>query len=276
MPRKGENAALGRWVKWQRWNRTLLDRGESSVLTKRKIKLLNSINFNWGYQRVQTNTAPPKPAETEVPIEPLPYMPTETKSSAKVLIEPLPYMSTETKSSTINQDERQHVVSPPFPISSFESRMTNSSGDDRASFSSRFGGSTNFFGQEINASSLFNRNQANFVRPSMSPFEGDYDRFDRQATDSSNAFELNFRIQAFQNRTNFMRNNFQGMHRPNDVPMMRPSFKDQMNTGMPAVTKCWKCSVCRYASFDTYEDALAHENNCNGYPEGSFCRACAA
>ena len=73
VPRKGKDAALGRWVKWQRWNRTLLDRGESSVLTKRKIKLLNSIGFSWGYQRVppQKKTITAKP---EMSIEPLPYM----------------------------------------------------------------------------------------------------------------------------------------------------------------------------------------------------------
>lgn len=277
MPRSGPNAALGRWVKWQRWNRTLLDRGESSVLTKRKIKLLNSLNFSWGYQKVQTSKATPsKPAETEVSIEPLPYMPTETKPSAKESIEPLPFMPTESNTSSIvNHDERQHVVSPPFSTLSFENRLAKSTQDDRSSFFSRLEGSTNTFGQQVKASRFYNRNQANFSRPSMSPFEGDYERFDRQTT----AYELNLRIQAYQNR-NCMPNNFQGMPRPNEDPMMQASFKvgaDQMNFGNHvAVTKCWKCSVCRYASFDTYEEALAHENNCNGYPEGSFCRACAA
>lgn len=264
MPRKGKDAALGRWVKWQRWNRTLLDRGESSVLTKRKIKLLNSIGFSWGYQRVP----PQKKTSTE-----------SSSSDIDVTIEPLPYMPSETVASTSTKPNARHVVSPPFSASSLQNHVTNNLRDDRASFSSRYGEPNNFFNHQVNHTHTSNHHQINFVRPSMSPFEDESDNFDRQDTDLSNAFEYS-QFQGY-NMDPMSNHNFQGVHGSRDfTQMMNGSFKinsDEMFIGRHVATsKRWKCSVCRYASFDTFDEALTHENSCNGLAEGSFCRACAA
>jgi hypothetical protein len=263
-------------VKWQRWNRTLLDRGESSVLTKRKIKLLNSLNFSWGYQRVPpqkkpSDSATSTPLEAVVSVEPMPFMP-----GAEDPIEPLPFMPVESvSSSSIKQKERQHVVSPPFSAPSLKNHMTNSIREDRVTSASIFRDTASFFGRQVNTSSLFHHNQASFARPSMSPF--DNERFDRKVTQSPNPFEFQPRLQG-----DFAMNmNLQVNYMPNGfLPMVEDPFKinvGHMGGGRHvAVSKCWKCSVCRFASFDTYEEALNHENSCNGFPEGSFCRACAA
>lgn len=256
VPRTGKDAALGRWVKWQRWNRTLLDRGESSVLTKRMIKLLNSVGFSWGYQRVPPQKKTSNVSASDMSIEPLPYMPSESSSS-----------------SSTDHEERKHVVSPPFPAPR----------DDRSSFSSRFSESNSYLNQGSNTNA-FNHNQVSFNRPSMSPLEEDYDTFSRHDTSSSNSvYDLPSRFQQGGHIMDRMpSNNFRGMQRPNNFPpMMEDPFKfnsNQINSGRHiAVSKVWKCSVCRYASFDTYDDALTHENRCNGFPEdANFCRACAA
>lgn len=249
VPRTGKDAALGRWVKWQRWNRTLLDRGESSVLTKRKIKLLNSVGFSWGYQRV-----PPKKKKacsgstSDISIEPLPYLPTESSLS-----------------SSTNYESRKHVVSPPTQK------------DGGSPPPPRFSESNSIFNQESNAH-IMNYNQA-----SLNPFEDECDKFNTHDNASSNIFHFQSRFHQGDHVINRMAmNTFQRMQRSDNFPVtIEDSFKlnsNQTNSGRHvAVSKVWKCSVCRYASFDTYDDALTHENNCNGFPEdANFCRACAA
>jgi hypothetical protein len=77
-------------------------------------------------------------------------------------------------------------------------------------------------------------------------------------------------------------NMFRGMNLMNAFPpVMEGLFKMQGSNQIGtrryvAARGNWKCSVCRFASFDTFEEALAHENNCNGFPEGNICRARAA
>ncbi|KAL3785476.1 hypothetical protein HJC23_008286 [Cyclotella cryptica] len=264
VPRKGKDAALGRWVKWQRWNRTLLDRGESSVLTKRKIKLLNSIGFSWGYQRVP----PQKKVITSVTSEPS--------------IEPLPYMAEDLMAPTSSAEpiSRNHVVSPPFSAASLKSVVDNSESGAVPTLPSRYGESSGFVNHEVDVSRQFN--QVNFVRSrTMSPVEEDSVRFDKQIAPIFKSFDLPTQFQGYVMEP-VPENIFHGMNAMNAFqPVMEGLFKMQGSSQVGtrrfvASRGNWKCSVCRYASFNTFEEALAHENNCNGFPEGSICRACAA
>ena len=55
-----------------------MDRGESSMIDKRRLRLLNAINFDWGYQRVS-----PKKQDilTKGQDYPVPYVPALTEKS---------------------------------------------------------------------------------------------------------------------------------------------------------------------------------------------------
>jgi len=264
VPRKGKDAALGRWVKWQRWNRTLLDRGESSVLTKRKIKLLNSIGFSWGYQRVPPQKKGNSKVASDESIDPFPYVPEELM---------LPTSSTEPFS-------RNHVVSPPFSAASLKNAVDISTKLGAPALSSRYDESINFINRKVDVPSEFN--QVNFVRPhTMSPLEEDSVRFERQDTATLKSIDFPKQFQGYVMEP-VPENMFRGMNMMNAFPpVMEGLFKMQGSNqiGMRryvATRGNWKCSVCRFASFDTFEEALAHENNCNGFPEGNICRACAA
>ena len=283
VPRKGKDVALGRWVKWRRWNRTLLDRGESSVLTKRKIKLLNSIGFSWGYQRVppQKKTITAKP---EMSIEPLPYM----------LAEAMVPASTEPSS--------RNIITPPTDAPSFRNAIQSNSVFDDAAFSSRYEESNSFVKEEVHDVSFNHHHPIVSRHATMSPLDDESVSFDRQDNTSPT-----FNFAPTQNQGYVVEplpNNMFGMNPimntsnmigSNDFPRLNSSNMNVMNSFPPmmesrlkqeveqmsmnrhiAPSRVWKCSVCRFASFDTFDEALAHENNCNGFPEGSYCRACAA
>lgn len=172
---------------------------------------------------------------------------------------------------------RNHVVSPPFSASSLKNAIDNRASMAAPTLSSTYGESNSFINHEVDVLREFN--QVKFVRPStMSPLEEESARFERQTDPILKSIDFRSQFQGYVMEP-VPENIFHGMNP--FQPMMEGILKMQGSTqiGMRRYVASrgnWKCSVCRYASFDTFEEALTHENNCNGFPEGSICRACAA
>ena len=165
-------------------------------------------------------------------------------------IEPLPFMPTKpTTSESIEENERAHVVSPQFLSLPLTNQVDDSTWRDQPSYST-YKWFNDFTGQEDAAPVKFNHEHVNFAIPSMASFAQDSEGYGRRDTVCSNESFQSF------------------------CPSNGGSMSKQVDT--PRSITVWKCSVCRYAAFDTYDEALAHENNCADLYEGNFCRACAA
>ena len=218
------------------------------MLTKERIGLLNSLGFSWGHQR--------PPQETNIQVSSI----EESQS-----IEPLPFRPTRSPTSN-EENERTHVVSPQFSSLPLMDQLGDTTWRDRLPFSTytRF---NDFVGNEATAPIRFNHD-VNFAIPPS--FGEDYKRYSKQGTECSN--------ESFQSLNSSNGGSMtKGIQGAGDFAQSMESsskFNQEMATG--SCLTVWKCSVCRYAAFDTYDEALAHENNCTDLYEGNFCRACAA
>lgn len=221
------------------------------MLTKERIGLLNCLGFSWGHQR------PPQEKNIQV-----------SSSDESQSIEPLPFRPTRSPTSN-EENERTHVVSPQFSSLPMMDQLEDTTWRDRPPFST-FKGFHDFVGQEVTAPIQFNREQVNFAIPSMPSFEEYSKRYSKQGTECSN--------ESFQSLNSSNGGSMtKGIQGAGDFALSMGSsskFNQEMGTG--SCLTVWKCSVCRYAAFDTYDEALAHENNCTDLYEGNFCRACAA
>jgi hypothetical protein len=275
VPRKGKSAALGRWVKWQRWNRTLLDRGESSVLNKAKIKLLNALGFNWGYQRVPAKKKHIAASENgnppHLPCVPLELSPPRTSIMVSnddfntlpnhALGYSNPFDCTDIRSTTVHQGINMQIG-----MQESYKRSTSSFDDSTTGYCRRDTGSTN-------TSSLEN-----------------FPRYTMRGNDEVYAPSISREHSTFSNGIQTLIST--SINKSRDYPLIDQNYKMQVwnqpqhqqqgthnaNVSSPG----WKCSVCRVASFQTYKEALTHENDCTGVPATKgylgdlMCRACAA
>ena len=255
MPRNYlSNPALGRWVKWQRYNRTLLDRGESSVLDKRRIKLLNAIDFSWGYQRV-----PPKKqnhAATEQN-QPVPYIPVENSTSRNYKIALRANAShsvrpvLERSNPSISSFDASYSEPMQYDIDAHRS-VENSPNTMSSEFDDA---NLNYFGKRNNSANvgIDDFSHVNSTTVEFKPIKGRY------AENIENAL--------------FFFNPF-------DCPNTEYSSSLEIWSNQNSHTKRgyrWKCSICRLTAFKTHDEALAHESRCKGFTGENFflfCQAC--
>ena len=177
-----------------------------------------------------------------------------TELSFEVSIEPLPYMPTVSTTST-NRDSRTFLT-PCFQESLGDITISN-----RIFYSSY--GEPNNFNEDFNPPRSFNH-QDNFVKPLMPLSEDDSKMIGRKVPSSENAHKHPPQFQGYTD------NNFQGMHSSSSFQMEEP-LKINTDQFPVATVKVWKCSVCRFVTFDTFDEAVTHEKSCS-----SFCHACAA
>lgn len=264
------NSALGRWVKWQKYNRTLRDRGESSVLDKRRIKLLNAIDFDWGYQRVPPKVTGRKANEKNG----------KPKSSNTSVNEMKPAMSKRNEpfrhsinSALVSHEESMNVAQKG---NNFLAGIDVTPEDDIMTVVEE---------QVPFVDSM----RCNQVSPSCHPKMSVRDEI--SPTTVMNEDVPSFSTRSFyhhekqekyiQHRSNYSRDHFQSNVREyyadsnEERIVSEECYQAGGNSGFSNETNAWTCSVCRFATFRTYNEALIHENSCLGlFDNFSFCQSC--
>ncbi len=261
--------ALGRWVKWQKYNRTLRDRGESSVLDKRRIKLLNAIDFDWGYQRV-----PPKAASLDAKgdIKPKSSNPsvTEKKHVSSVINKSFQ------PSAHVAPISHQHTIKVVQETSDSFAGHMDVSPQDNITISIEEQGSNVDRVRCNQVSPTYNYDMT--VRDEISPTTVMTDDIPSFSTGLRNYDE---RDDCIQHRSNLNRdhsqyNNHEYYTDGYEERMTRQEdFQASENSCSNYGTNAWTCSVCRFATFRTYNEALIHENSCLGlFDNFNFCQSC--